>query len=75
MCGCLSSAPYWGPGRQPRHVPSLGVEPATLSLQAGVQSAEPQQPVLFFFTMTMKSISLFICLVNSFCVPDIVHEF
>ena len=21
MCGCLSWAPYWGPGLQPRHVP------------------------------------------------------
>ena len=21
MCGCLSCAPYWGPGWQPRHVP------------------------------------------------------
>ena len=21
MCGCLSHAPYWGPGPQPRHVP------------------------------------------------------
>ena len=20
-CGCLSHAPYWGPGPQPRHVP------------------------------------------------------
>ena len=30
MCGCLSSTPYWGPGRQPRHVPWLGIEPATV---------------------------------------------
>ena len=30
MCGCLSHAPYWGPGPQPRHVPWLGIEPATL---------------------------------------------
>ena len=22
--GCLSSAPHWGPGRQPRHVPLTG---------------------------------------------------
>ena len=21
MCGCLSHAPQWGPGLQPRHVP------------------------------------------------------
>ena len=30
MCGCLLCAPYWGPGPQPRHVPWLGIEPATL---------------------------------------------
>ena len=30
MCGCLSNAPYWGPGPQPRHVPWLGIEPANL---------------------------------------------
>ena len=30
MCGCLSHTPYWGPGPQYRHVPSLGMEPATL---------------------------------------------
>ena len=30
MCGCLSRAPYWGPGPQPRHVPWLGIYPATL---------------------------------------------
>ena len=29
MCGCLSCAPHWGPGRQPRHVPQLGTKPAT----------------------------------------------
>ena len=30
MCGCLLHAPYLGPGLQPRHVPWLGIEPATL---------------------------------------------
>ena len=30
MCDCLSFAPYWGPGPQPRHVPWLGIEPVTL---------------------------------------------
>ena len=30
MCGCLSHAPYWGPGPQPRYVPGLGLEPAIL---------------------------------------------
>ena len=27
--GCLSHAPNWGPGLQPRHVPWLGIKPAT----------------------------------------------
>ena len=27
--GCLSHAPSWRPGLQPRHVPRLGIEPAT----------------------------------------------
>ena len=26
MCGCPSSAPYWGPDAQPRHVPWGGIE-------------------------------------------------
>ena len=30
MCGCLSNAPYWGPGPQPRHVPWLGFKLVTL---------------------------------------------
>ena len=30
MCGCHSHSPHWGPGPQPRHVPWLGIEPATL---------------------------------------------
>ena len=30
MCGCLSCAPYWGPGLLPRPVPWLGFQPATL---------------------------------------------
>ena len=29
MCGCVSHAPSWGPGMQPRHVPRLGIEPVT----------------------------------------------
>ena len=30
MCGCLSYAPYWGPGPQPRHVLWRGNQPETL---------------------------------------------
>ena len=44
MCGCLSCAPYRGPGPQPRHVPCLGIEPAAFQLQASSQPTEPQRP-------------------------------
>ena len=45
MCGCLSCALYWGPSPQPRHVPWLGIEPATpKSSQSSTQSTEPHQP-------------------------------
>ena len=30
MCCCFSSSLNWGPGLQPRHVPWLGIKPATL---------------------------------------------
>ena len=30
VCDCLSCTPHWGPGLQLRHVPWLGIEPATL---------------------------------------------
>ena len=30
VCGCLSCAPYWWPGLQPRHVPWLGIKLVTL---------------------------------------------
>ena len=29
MCGCLSRVPRWGPSLQSRHVPRLGIKPAT----------------------------------------------
>ena len=32
VCGCLSSAPYWGPGLQPSPVPWVGIQPVTLLL-------------------------------------------
>ena len=32
MRGCLSHAPHWGPGPQPRHVSQLGIELVTLWL-------------------------------------------
>ena len=44
MCGCLSHAPYCGPGLQPRHMYWLGSNRRTFGLQAGTQSTEPHQP-------------------------------
>ena len=49
MCGCLSSAPYWGPGPQPRHMPWLGINWQPFGLQSGTQSTEPHQPGPNFF--------------------------
>ena len=50
MCGWFSCTPCWGPGLQPRHVPWLGIEPATLwSTGTGGQSTEPHQPGLPFW--------------------------
>ena len=48
MCGCLSCGPYWGPGLQPRRVPWLGIEPATLWFAALTQSTELHQPGQIF---------------------------
>ena len=33
--GCPSHAPNWGPGPQPRHIPSLGIEPVNFGPQVG----------------------------------------
>ena len=46
VCGCLSCAYYWGPGLQTRHVPWLGIEPATLWFAACTQSTELHHPGL-----------------------------
>ena len=29
LTSCLSHIPNWGPGPRPRHVPQLGIDPAT----------------------------------------------
>ena len=44
VCGYLSHGPHWGPGRQPRHVLQLGIEPAILWFAACAQSTELHQP-------------------------------
>ena len=42
---CALLAPSWGPGLQPRHVPWLGIEPATFSVhRSALKSTEPHQP-------------------------------
>ena len=51
MCGCLSHAPCWGPGQQPRHVPWLGIKPATLCFtgQHSIHWAYQPGPSFFIF--------------------------
>ena len=50
-CGCLSHAPYWGPGPQPRHVPWLGIEQATLWFagQHSIHWATPSREYFFLY--------------------------
>ena len=54
MCGCLSHAPYCGPGLQPRHVPWLGIEPATLWFvgQCSIHWATPAS-ILWVFSLIL----------------------
>ena len=54
MCGCLSPAPHWGPGPQPRPVPWLGIEPVTLWFPAPVNplSHTSQGWFLLFFVLS-----------------------
>ena len=46
MCGCLSRGPHWGPGLQPKHLPWLEFELATLWFAAHAQSTKLHQPGL-----------------------------
>ena len=50
MCGCLSCVPYWRTDPQPRHVPWLGIEPATLWFtgQLSIHWATPARGKLCF---------------------------
>ena len=47
MCGCLSHALQWGPGPQPRPVPWLAIEPATLWFagQHSIHRATPARAI------------------------------
>ena len=49
MCGCLSRAPYWRPGLQPRHGPWLGIKQATLwfTVWHSIHWATPARAELF----------------------------
>ena len=49
MCGCLSRAPNWGPGLQPRQCPEWESNPLPSGSQSGTQSTEPHQPELIDF--------------------------
>ena len=51
MCGCFSLAPYWGPSRQPRHVPRLGIQPAKLCFtgRASIHWATPARAEFISF--------------------------
>ena len=45
VCGCLSHAPYWGPGPQPRYVcPDWELNQQPFGSQASAQYTEPHQP-------------------------------
>ena len=51
MCGCLSHTPCWGPGLQLRHVPWLGIKPATLcfTVPCSIHWAAPARAWQFWF--------------------------
>ena len=78
MCGCLSRAPYWGSGSQPRHVPWLGIEPATLWF-AGPRSIHWARAVFPYKTLknisvTFRSINdLLVCVPSHFIFPMIYN--
>ena len=67
MCGCLSVAPHWGPGLQPRHVPWLGIEPTTLYFAARAQSTQLYQPGQNFIFTLNKSYQHYTYYYGSYC--------
>ena len=60
LIGYLSHTPNWGPGPQPRHVPWLGIELATLWFTGwrSIHWATPAREV-FFMTFVIAAYSLF----------------
>ena len=69
MCGHLPHSPHWGPGLQPRYVPRLGTEPATLWLPAHAQPTELHQArlstVVLRFSHTVLGRAFLLCLNGS----------
>ena len=57
MCGCLSHTPNWAPGLQPRHVPWLGIKPATLWFtgQRPIHWATPAGAIKYFSSLLMAT--------------------
>ena len=47
-CGCLSHAPYWRPGPQPRHVTWLGIKPVTFRFTGWHSVHWARAPSLYF---------------------------
>ena len=58
MCGCLLCAPYWGPGPQPRHVPWLGIQSATLcfAVWRSIHWATPARAPKYYFSNCIPQI-------------------
>ena len=81
MCGCLLCAPHWGPSLQPRHVPWLGIKPATLSFtgQCSIHWAIPARAVAHLFDPFVYSWALgllpHLAIVNNMAVNIGVHMF
>ena len=75
MCGCLLRTPYWGPGRQPRHVPWLGRELVTLWF-AGLRSihwATPARAHCLSFHLPSFAATFQSVLSLSFYYPDYIN--
>ena len=63
---CLSHAPRWGPGLQPRHVPRLGIKPGTFRFtgQHPIHWATPARAIVCFFNFSYstKCVVVLICI-------------
>ena len=60
MCGCFSHIPNWGRDPQPRHVPWLGIEPATLWFtgQHSIHWATPARALCMYYFIYSSQWSL-----------------